>query len=51
MLAHLVNSRRQRTVLNSINGEPATTSPYLAGLERLFTVSRDHKACYLETPI
>ncbi len=48
VLVHLVASRRQRIALQTINGEPATKSPYLAGLDRLFTVSRDHKACYLE---
>ncbi len=49
LLTHLTATRRQRVTLQTINGEPATRSPYLAGLERLFTVSRDHKACYLET--
>ncbi len=48
VLVHLVTSRRQRAALQTINGEPAAASPYLAGLDRLFTVSRDHKACYLE---
>ncbi len=49
VLLHLTATRRQRVTLQTINGEPATRSPYLAGLDRLFTVSRDHKACYLET--
>ena len=41
--------RRKRLTPESINGEPARMSPYLAALSRHVAVVKDHKGVYLET--
>ena len=41
--------RRRRLVVDTINGEPARTSPYLPALSRHLAVVKDHKGVYLET--
>ncbi|MEM7079506.1 MAG: DEAD/DEAH box helicase [Pseudomonadota bacterium] len=48
LLHYLVNGRRQRLTLHTINDLPARASPYLAALERGLAVSSDHRAVYLE---
>ncbi len=46
-LAHL--AKRGRIALNTVNGEPAIHSPWLAPIERTLRCHRDHKAVYIET--
>ena len=41
--------RRKRLTPESINGEPARASPYLAALSRHVAVVKDHKGVYFET--
>lgn len=41
--------RRRRLVVDTINGDPARTSPYLPALSRHVAVVKDHKGVYLET--
>ena len=41
--------RRRRLAIDTINGEPARTSPYLAALSRHLAVVTDHKGVYCET--
>ena len=41
--------RRRRLVVDTINGQPARTSPYLPALSRHLAVVKDHKGVYLET--
>ena len=41
--------RRRRLAIDTINGEPARTSPYLAALSRHLAVVKDHKGVYCET--
>lgn len=48
VLTHLVQHRRMRLEIQTINGEPARHSAYLAALESEFNVMRDHKHVTLE---
>ena len=48
VLTHLVEQRRQTLRIESINNEPAKTSPYLSGLSRLFDTTQDHKHVFLQ---
>lgn len=48
VLTHLVEDRRLRIHIQSINGESARQSPFIGSLERLFNVSHDHKQITLE---
>ena len=48
VLAHLLNSRRKRIDLRSIDGDEPLASPHLDGLARLFSLNRDHKSASLE---
>ena len=41
-------SRRKRLAVETINGEPARTSPYLPALSRHMTPVTDHKGLYFE---
>ena len=45
---HHLTSLRKRIRLNSINGQPARQSPYLAALDRTLTRSADHRHVYYE---
>lgn len=48
VLTHLVQRRRLTLRIETINAVPAKASPYLAGLERLFDISQDHKHVFLQ---
>lgn len=48
VLVHLVEQRRMRLQVQTINAEPARASAYLAALERLFNLVRDHKNVTIE---
>ena len=48
VLTHLVEHRRIRLQIQTINGESARTSPFLEPLERVFNVMLDHKQLTLE---
>ena len=41
---------RRRLVVDTINGQPARTSPHLRALSRHLAVVKDHKGVYPETP-
>ena len=41
--------RRRRLTVDTINGDPARTSPYLPALSRHLAVVKDHKGVYLES--
>lgn len=47
VLRHLI-SRHKRVTVETINGEPARTSPYLEPLQRHVEVVKDHKHCWLQ---
>ena len=42
-------TRRKRLAVETINGEPARTSPYVPALSRHMTAVTDHKGIYFET--
>jgi len=48
VLLHLTEQRRLRLQVQTINNEPARSSAYLAGLERMFNLVRDHKNVTIE---
>ena len=48
VLEFLVYQRRHKVIIQEINGQSAKESPYLASLDRLFRVGKDHKSVFLE---
>lgn len=47
VLRHLI-ARHRRVTVETINGDPARSSPYLEPLQRHVEVVRDHKNCWLQ---